>query len=162
MPSTEQSVKMRFATLVPLSVSIIALILAGWALLRPTLASDDSYTDAEVADATARVCTAYDLAFRGVALQTNLTSAPDPSEALAAAANARLALVVASEDLVAAVDGAPQAPTALRDAVRQLAAEYRTVAANYLAGIENDQPPIAEALQRAETAATTINPICRK
>lgn len=161
-PELAPSSRISFAVITSLVVAVAALGLAAWPLVRSVFTSSDSFPDAEVEDATATVCTAHDLAFSAVSLQTNLMPPPDASGPLAAAANARLALVVASEDLVAAVDDAPAAPAQLQSAARELAAQYRIVASNYLAGMDNNAPPVAAALQRAGDAATRINTACGK
>jgi hypothetical protein len=152
-------VQSKWVPLAALVIAVVALGFAVWPVLRP----GPSYTETEVADATTRVCAAYDLALRGVSTQTNQVVPPeDVAGTQAAAANARLALVVASEDLHTAVDASSAAPAGLRDAVRGLADEYRIIAANYLAGLGNDAPVIAEASGRAGTAATTITATCQK
>ncbi|MCE5288772.1 MAG: hypothetical protein LLG14_05965 [Nocardiaceae bacterium] len=104
---------------------------------------------------------AYELAFAGVSLQTNAEAPADPSGPIASAANARLALLVASLDLHNALDKAPATPTDLHDAVYDLATEYRTITSHYLAGETNDSKPIADAIPRAGTAAEKIAKICQ-
>jgi hypothetical protein len=155
-------VQSKWVPLAALVIALVALGFAAWPVLRPG-PSTPSYTETEVADATTRVCAAYDLAFRGVSTQTNQVVPPeDVAGTQAAAANARLALVVASEDLHTAVDASAAASAGLRDAVRGLADQYRIIGANYLAGLGNDAPVIAEASGRAGTAATTIKATCQK
>ena len=55
-------------------LAVVAVALSIWALVRT--ASDDgpSYSSAEQDAARTAVCQAYDLAFRGVSLQTNATA----------------------------------------------------------------------------------------
>ncbi len=119
-----------------------------------------SYPEADVQRAEARLCAAHDLASTSVGIQTNAEPPSDPAGVLATAANARLALVVASADLTAAADESPAAPPELTSAVRDLADRYRVVASNYLAGADNNTPSVAEALRAAAAAATTIDSSC--
>lgn len=144
-----------------LILSLAALGLAAWPLLHDKSASPAPYTDTEIAEATASICAAVDLALRGVSLQTGQTPPDDPSGAVAAAANARLALAVASDNLVIAADDGKAAPVGLRDAVRRLADAYRTVASHYLAGELIDSPPIKAASDSAGAAVTTIAATCK-
>ncbi|MBJ7291019.1 hypothetical protein [Williamsia sp.] len=144
-------------------IAVVAVGVATWALLEPAPEPGaPSYSASEVTDATTSVCQAYDLALRAVSLQTNATPPAGDSGALAATANARLALMVASVNLTDALAAAPATPEGLATPVKQLAGEYRLVATNYLAGVTIDQAPIPAALQRAGTAATTITGACRR
>jgi hypothetical protein len=153
---------MLIAVVAALALALVALALAAWPLIHTESAAPAPYTDAEIAEATTKVCAASDLAYRGVSLQTS-QAAPDddPAGAIAAAANARLALAVASDNLIIAADDGKAAPAGLRDAVRDLADAYRTVASHYLAGELIDSPPIKAAFDSAGAAVATIAQTCK-
>ena len=150
---------MRIAVIASLVVALAALAVAAWALFHKP--SGDDYSDAQVADATAKICSAYDLAYSGVKLQNKSSGVgmtlrdrwPRP----------RMRASPSSPDpRICSNDDAPAAPGPLKDAVRQLAAAYRAVALNYLAGETIDSPSIKAALQDAGFAATTIDATCKK
>ncbi|WP_299570327.1 hypothetical protein [uncultured Williamsia sp.] len=142
-------------------VAVTALALSIWALTRTPSDDPTSYSSAQQSAARTAVCQSFDLALRGVSLQTNATAPAGQAGGLATEANARLALAVGSMTLTEAVDENPAAPKAVQDAARKLAKQYRLVSAAYLAGFGIDQGPVPQALRDAGAAATALTAACR-
>src|ERR1700754_5047445 len=93
-PSGDSPRRGRGLAITALLLSVIALGLAVWTVLRPAQKpSSDVYSAAEPSAAKAAACQAADLVRKGVSLNTNLQSSEgDVTGSLAVAANARLSL----------------------------------------------------------------------
>lgn len=140
-----------------LAVAVLALGVAGFALLR-TFDTGPEYTDAQRGDATTRICSAFDTVRTGVATNTNVEAPADIAGALAAAANARVALFDGGQYLLARLD--PATPVELAGEVRRFADHLMDIGAAATAGVPNDDPVQARRLQDAEAAATAISGRC--
>ncbi|WP_264038234.1 hypothetical protein [Mycolicibacterium hodleri] len=149
-------------------VALLALGLAIWALLRPTpqsssvTAAAPTYTDAQQAAAKSKVCAAHGLVRVGVNVNTNLQPPGGPDDAvgaLAAAANARVALGGGGQYLLANLD--PATPQPVADAVRPFALKLMDIGAAATAGIPNTDPQQAARLQDADKMNTEIANLCK-
>ena len=149
-------------------VALLALGLAIWALLRPTSAAPSdtattpTYTDAQQAAAKSKICAAHSLVRVGVNVNTNLQPPGGPDDtvgALAAAANARVALGGGGQYLLANLD--PATPQPVADAVRPFALKLMDIGAAATAGISNTDPEQAARLQQADAMNTEIANLCK-
>lgn len=149
-------------------VALLALGLAIWALLRPTsgapptAAATTTYTDAQQAAAKSKICAAHSLVRVGVNVNTNLQPPGGPDDAvgaLAAAANARVALGGGGQYLLANLD--PATPRPVADVVRPFALKLMDIGAAATAGISNADPQQAARLQEADTMNTDIANLCK-
>ena len=141
-----------------LVTAVLALAVAVVALLR-TLDTGPEYTDQQRAEATARICEAFQTVRTGVATNTNIEAPDDIAGALAAAANARVALLDGGQYLLARLD--PATPGDLSGEVRRFAGQLMDIGAAATAGVPNDDPVQAARLQDAEAASTAISGRCR-
>ena len=150
------------------AVALLALGLAIWALLRPTseapavTAATPTYTDAQQAAAKSKICAAHGLVRVGVNVNTNLQPPGGPDDtvgALAAAANARVALGGGGQYLLANLD--PATPQPVADAVRPFALKLMDIGAAATAGISNADPQQAARLQEADAMNTEIDNLCK-
>lgn len=153
-------------------VALAALGLAGWTLLRPPpnftssvaggySGSDADYTDAQRADAKAKVCAVFATVRKGVSQNTNLQAPGGPEDMvgnLAVAANARLALFDGGQYLLARVE--PATPPELADAVRSFANTLMDIGAAATAGALNTDPDQAARLRDAEAVNGTVVKLC--
>jgi hypothetical protein len=151
-------------SLITLLIAVVAVALAGWALIRSmdNGSSEPSYSDAQKADAKVKVCNAMDVVRRGVSLNTNLQPAGGPGDvtgSLAVAANARVALYNGGEYLLARLD--PATPPDLADAVRKFANDLMDIGAAATSGMQNSEPPQAARLKEADSANATITELCK-
>ncbi|MEH3157159.1 MAG: hypothetical protein PGN29_18250 [Gordonia paraffinivorans] len=143
-------------------VAVVAVVVAVIALVQG--GSDDASptsSDSQRARDTGTVCDAFALNLKAVSIQTGSQAPAGESGASAAAANARLALFVASVNLTDALRSAPAAPETLQSAVTDLARQYRTVATHYLAGASTTSSEVTAAVRSAGTAATAVTDACR-
>lgn len=139
------------------AVAVIAIAMAGWSLLHPVGASTRA-TEAQVTEAAARACGAYETVRGAVSLQTHASLGDNSAAVLAVAANARLSMSAGSSYLLAHLD--PATPPALAAAIRSLADGLQGFAMNALAGITNDDPAQAARLHAAETASSRAAGLC--
>lgn len=148
------------ATAVSTGVAAAAIAVAGWALA--VVPDTEAHTAASTSRAqdTANVCAAFDLAYRSVSTQTNLGVPDGEAGQLAAAANARLALVAAAQTLWRATSLNTAAPAQLLQAADDLADQYSTVGMNYLSGAPQDREPVPAALKKAGEASAVITRMC--
>lgn len=149
-------------------VALLALGLAVWALLRPTsgvqpaTAATPTYTDAQQATAKSKICAAHSLVRVGVNVNTNLQPPGGPDDtvgALAAAANARVALGGGGQYLLANLD--PATPQPVAAAVRPFALKLMDIGAAATAGTSNADPQQAARLQEADAMNTEIANLCK-
>lgn len=147
----------RWVAVVASAVAVIAIAMAGWSLLHPVGASTRP-TEAQVTEAAARTCAAYETVRGAVSLQTHARPGDNPAAVLAVAANARVSMAAGSSYLLAHLD--PATPPALAVAIRSLAYGLQGFAMNALAGITNDDPAQAARLHAAETASSRAAGLC--
>lgn len=142
------------------AVALASLGVAAFALLRP--AAEPEYTDAQRNDAKAVVCTAFDTVRTGVATNTNVTppgGSTDIAGALAAAANARVALFDGGQYLLARLD--PAVPAELAGQIRKFGNQLMDIGAAATAGVPDSDPTQAGRLQAAEAASSAVSGLCR-
>jgi hypothetical protein len=141
-------------------ISVVALGLSAWVVLRPHL--EDHYSDSERADAKSKTCVAVDVVRRGVQINTNLQAPGGPADitgSLAASANARLSLYGGGLYLLEQLD--PATPADLADPVRQFANVLVEIGAGATAGAPNSDPEQAAKLREADQATITIVEKCK-
>ncbi|KWX68579.1 hypothetical protein [Mycobacterium sp. NAZ190054] len=143
---------------VSLAVAVVALGVAVFALVR-TFDTEPDYTDQQRDAARTAICSAFETVRTGVATNTNVEAPDDIAGALAAAANARVALFDGGQYLLARLD--PATPTDLAGEVRRFANQLMDIGAAATAGVPNDDPVQAGRLQDAEAAGTAISGRCR-
>ena len=145
-------------------LSLAAIGLAAWALLRPgsgSVSSAPTYSDAQRSDAKAHTCSAFNIVRQGVARNTNLTPPGGPGDGagiLGVAANARISLYDGGQYLLARLE--PATPTDLGDAVRAFANGLMDIGAATTAGQQNSDPDQAKRLTDADAEAKKIGELC--
>ena len=82
----------RLAVVVPSLISLVALGIASWALVRTSAESSPPPTAQQIADAKGSACAAYTRVRTAVALQSQVDVGSDPNAAPLVAVNARLAM----------------------------------------------------------------------
>lgn len=145
-------------------LAVIAIGLAGWALLRPARdsAKAESYSDSQRADAKRKVCAAFQLVSTGVSRNTNLAVPGGPDDVagnLAVTANARLALYGGGQYLLARLE--PATPQELADTARGFANTLFDTAAAATAGAQGTDPEQAARLRDADAANTKLGGLCK-
>jgi hypothetical protein len=148
-------------------VAVVALGLAGWALLRPapgpgSATEGVTYSDAQRAAGKTKVCAAFDIVRKGVTQNTNLQAPGGPEDVvgtLAVAANARMSLYDGGQYLIARLD--PATSTELADAVRSFANNLMDIGAAATAGAVNTEPEQAARLKDADALNGTVAGLCR-
>ncbi|RZT14352.1 hypothetical protein EV589_5072 [Mycobacterium sp. BK558] len=149
---------MRVPPSAALAVALLSLGVSAAALVRSFDHGVD-YTDAQRAEATATICTAFATVRTGVATNTNVTPPGDVGGALAAAANARLALSDGGQYLLARLD--PATPGDLAAEVTRFADALMDIGAASTAGVPNTDPAQAKRLEAAEAASAAVSNRCR-
>jgi hypothetical protein len=149
---------------IALVVALAALGVAGWAAFKPRATTDTvaGYTDAQRADAKAKLCAAADQVRKGVSMNTNLEppgGEADVTGALAVAANARISLSGGGQYLLAKID--PAAPQPLSDDARAFANTLLDIGAASIAGALNTDPDQAARLKDADGLNTKIVEGCK-
>lgn len=156
----------RWLSVVALVVALIGLGvgIGGWFRPLPhnghASPTPPSYTDQQVADAKADVCTAYNLSKNEVALNTHRPDFEgDPVGSLAAATMKRLSIYAAGDYILNKLAAQPATPTELANSLRSLASSYEEYAMRAL----NDQPnETLDALRNAVDAdISQIDGLCR-
>ncbi|TPG32302.1 hypothetical protein [Mycolicibacterium hodleri] len=145
-------------------MSVVAVGLSAWAVLRPAPRSDaeSTYTADQRNDAKIAVCAATDVVRKGVSLNTNLQSPGGEGDvvgSLAVAANARLSLSDGGLYLIARLD--PATPTELAGAVTKFANTLLDIGAAATAGSPNTDPDQAARLREADTENAKVTDLCR-
>lgn len=155
--------------LVALVLAVGAIVISGWAALRPSTSQagvDDNnpsaFDDAARSAAKEKACAAFETVRRGVSLNTN-ASAPggsgDVAGGLAVAANARLALLGGGEYLLSRLDAA--VPTELEEPLRQFADTLLDIGATAISGVPTTDPVQADRLRSAEHLSPVIANLCK-
>jgi hypothetical protein len=143
-------------------IALVAIGLAIWALLRPLPGADETYSDAQRADAKAKTCAAFDVVRRGVTLNTSITAPGGPEDVtgnLAVVANARLAAYAGGLNLRGQVD--PATPTELADQIREFATALTDIGAAATAGVQDSDPEQAARLKAADAANGRLVELCK-
>lgn len=153
----------RWPAFVALAVALIALAVGvvGW--FHPAPDNNQSppqptYTEKQIADAKAKVCTAYGKLDRAVGVLNALPNGPDK---LVAAINTRQVFDVFSRYLLAALAEEPATPPDLATAVRKDASSLEEAVIGYQDGFSNSDPEMRPVVDANSRAADTIRQLCK-
>lgn len=137
------------ALLLTLGVAIV-----GW--FRPVPAKSPgptTYTDQQIAEAKAKVCSTYEQVRKAVVTNTSRNGGDDPTATLAVAANARAALYNGGDYLSKALRQEPAAPPELTKAINTLVNSYQKLAIDFLSDApDSEQQTSRDAVSNAGTA----------
>ncbi|MBI3214721.1 MAG: hypothetical protein HYZ38_12915 [Mycobacterium sp.] len=119
---------------IAIAVAVVALAVAIGSWFRPTSeptpVAAPTYTDSEVADAKKQVCDAYQMAHEAI---VTAGGKQDPADAMAYAANGRLAFFAGGQYLYDVLTTNPATPTEMAESARTYATNYRKLALVLLA-----------------------------
>ena len=151
----------RWTARVALLVAFLACILGviGW--FRPVVpdpVAAPTYSDEEVAAATAKVCAAFELVDRALRKATNAEGGDDPALQQALAVNGRLALVAGAVNLRDSLD--PAAPKKLADDVNAFAGVISEMAVRYLVGAGREDPDLVRLKASGDSRAADVLAVC--
>jgi hypothetical protein len=151
----------RAVAVAALGVAVVAVGLAGWALLRPSSGSPaaESPSAQQVSGAKAQACASVVTVGTAVSLQTHVSLGQDPVAVQAVAANARLSMAAAGPYLLAHLDAAT--PPAVAAAIRSFAGNLQDIAMNTLAGVSNEDPAQAVRLSDAQQSSAQLAELCK-
>jgi hypothetical protein len=147
------------AIVVPVLISLVALGLASWALLRAPAETSPPPTDQQIADAKEAACAAYARVRTSVALQSQAGVGADPNAAPIIAVNARLAMAVGSQHIVDNLR--PAVPSELAGLLRSVATGLQDLTVNALAGTDGDEADQVARLRELETTSQKIVELCK-
>ncbi|MGY4712525.1 hypothetical protein ACXDF8_23695 [Mycolicibacterium sp. CBM1] len=146
-----------------LTLSLIAVAAAGWAVLRPQptmpATPPPAGVESQPGDPKAAACDAYRTVSAAVSLQTHADAGSDPAAVQGVAANARLAMAGGATYLLAHVSSAT--PAELAETMRRFAAGLQDISMNALAGVTNTDPAQAARLQDAQAASNRLVELCK-
>lgn len=122
-----------------------------------------SFTAEQQDAAKAKVCEAFNVVRKGVAVNTN-ASAPggpqDLSGGIAVAANARLSLLGGGQYLLSRLD--PATPEALANDSRSFANVLTDIGATAISGVPTTDPAQSDRLNNAQNLSVAIAAQCEK
>lgn len=146
----------RLVAPVALVLAVIAVLLAGWMLMR---SSQEPRASAEQADhARTRICDAFSTVNTALAVQTNADLGSDAVAREAVAANARLATIAGGQYLLSRID--PATPTELAEPVRTFAANIEDIGMRQLVGETNADPDVMALMAEAQAAGDQVRRQC--
>jgi hypothetical protein len=151
----------RWPTFTALLISLIALAVGIAAWFRPTPHSDQpkpAYTQQQIADAKAKVCTAVGKFNRAVSVNNALPRGSDP---VVAAVNSRQIFDVFSRYLLATLAEEPATPTELANAVREEASTLEEAVIGYEDGLSNSDSDMRPIMDASSAAADKIQQLCK-
>jgi hypothetical protein len=149
----------RLVVVVPVLISLVALGIASWALLRTPTDTPPPPTDQQVAEAKQAACTAYTRVRTSVALQSQAGASADPNAAPIVAVNARLAMAVGSQHIIDNLS--PAVPSELADPLRAVATGLQDLTINALAGTDGGQADQVARLREIEATSQKIVELCK-
>jgi hypothetical protein len=149
----------RVVIVVPVLISLLALGLAIWALLRPPAGTTPSPSTQQIAEAKGSACAAYTRVRTAVALQSQADPGTDPNAAQLVAVNARLAMAVGSQHIVDNLT--PAVPSELAGLLRSVATGLQDLAVNALAGTSGDEAGQVARLHDLEATSQRIVELCK-
>ena len=118
---------------IAIAVAVIALAVAIGSWFRPTPeptpVAAPTYTDSEIADAKKQVCDAFNLARDAIVTAGNKQ---DPANAMAVAANGRLAFFAGAQYLSDVLATLPAAPSEVAEPARQYSSAYKNLSLSLL------------------------------
>jgi hypothetical protein len=153
----------RWPTFAALAIALVALAVGLAAWFHPTPHSTQpppkpAYTQQQIADAKAKVCTAIEKFNRAVSVGNSLPRGSDP---VVAAVNSRQIFDVFSRHLLATLAGAPATPADLATAVREEAGTLEEAVIAYEDGLSNSDAEMKPILDASSAAADTIRQLCK-
>jgi hypothetical protein len=153
----------RWPAFAALAIALIALGvgLIGW--FRPVPHNNQSpakptYTEQQIADAKAKVCTAFGKLDRAGGVLTGLAKSSDE---LVGAINTRQVFDVFSRYLLATLDEEPATPSDLATAVREQARTLEEVVIDYQDGYIKTDPEMRPVVDANSASADTIRQLCK-
>ena len=152
----------RHITVIALAISLVAVGLAAWSLVRSlpeTTAGPPAATDQQTADARIRACAASNTVATAVSFQTHADPGSDPAAMQALAANSRLSMTAGSSYLLSRLD--PATPPALATEIRSFADNLQAIAVHAMAGVNNDDKAQAARLRDSQVAVTKVSELCK-
>jgi hypothetical protein len=125
----------------------------------PPAPSLPSFTDQQIADAKAKVCSTYEQVRKAVVANTSRNGGDDPTATLAVAANARTALYDGGDYLSKTL--AQQAATSpeLAKAIQKLVDSYQQLAIGYMAEVPDSD--LQSSRDAVSNAGTTVYGLCK-
>src|SRR6201986_2760489 len=153
----------RWPTFTALAIALVALAVGIAALLRSTPHNDHApptptYTQQQIADAKAKVCTAVGKFNRAVSVNNALPRGSDP---VVAAVNSRQIFDVFSRYLLATLAEEPATPADLANAVRKQASTLEEVVILDQEGFSNSDPELKPVVDANSESAHTIRHLCK-
>lgn len=162
-PPSANSRVSRGLTILSLGIALLAIGIAIGAWFRPLPKNEPApaptYSSQQVADAKSKVCAAYLLVRKALAVTGSRDGGTDSIATLAVATSSRQALAVGSRYLSSQLDEAPATAADLAIAVRKLVGLYQKIAISYLAEI--DEAEIDPLRREAEQPSLDIDRLCR-
>jgi hypothetical protein len=149
--------------LTALAMALIALAVGLAAWFRATPQNNQppakpTYTEQQIADAKAKVCTAYGKLDRAVGVAKTLANGSDP---LVTAINTRQVFDVFSRYLIATLSEAPATSTELATAVRENANSLEDLVIGYQDGYANSDPELQPIVDANSSSAEKIRQLCK-
>jgi hypothetical protein len=153
----------RWPTFTSLLIALIALAVGIAAWFRPAPHNDQpppkpAYTQQQIADAKAKVCTAFGNVDRAVGVANAL---PHGSDSLVAAINMRQVFDVGSRHLFATLAEEPATPADLESAVRKQASTLEEAVIDYQNGLSNSDPQMQPLVTANTETSNTIRQLCK-
>jgi hypothetical protein len=156
----------RWPTFAALAIALVALAvgLVGW--FRPAPHNNQpppkpAYTQQQIADAKADVCTAFGKLDRAVDLVQAQVGSNDHATQIGVAALTEILLDFGGRYLSTTLDEKPATPSELAAAVRKKTSAYKEMLVNYLDGIHLSDPAMQPALTASDDATATIRRLCK-
>jgi hypothetical protein len=153
----------RWPTLAALAIALVALAVGAAAWFRAAPHGNQpppkvTYTQQQISDAKAKVCSAVDKFNRAVGVEKAL---PTSSDTLVTAVNSRQIFDVFSRHLLATLAEEPATPADLATAVREVGSTLEEVVIAYEDGLTNSDPELRPILDSSTAAANTIQQLCK-
>jgi hypothetical protein len=149
-----------FAFLVIALLVTLGVAIGGW--FRPTPAKPPAaprYTDQQMADARAKVCSTYEQVRKAVVANTSRNGGDDPTATLAVAANSRTALYDGGEYLSKTLAQQAATPPELAKAIQTLIDSYQQLAIGYMAEVPDSD--LQSSRDAVTNAGTTVYGLCK-
>ncbi|MCX2930728.1 hypothetical protein ORI20_10595 [Mycobacterium sp. CVI_P3] len=137
-------------------IALIALAMSIWAVV--SASANDADTVALPGNPKVRVCNAFDMVVRAVALQTRTDLSRGPNPPAAGVGNTGLALVGGGDYLLRQLDA--DTPAHLADAVRAFARDLQEIGMNTLAGGSYNDPRQAARQAEGEFDRKQVEDLC--
>jgi hypothetical protein len=149
-----------FAFLVIALLVTLGVAIVGW--FRPVPAKPPpapTYSNQQVADAKAKVCTAFDKVHQAVRSNFARDQGTDPNQQLLVAVTGQEALLAGSVYLQTTLSEEPATPADLATAVRKLVDVFQSLTVDYLNG--HGSPEVDPSLRAGDEATLAIQGLCK-